>query len=296
MKRKLAAYLIFTKPIVTASVYYTWLVVYLVSLRVPINPLKLLLESLVIILGISFGNALNNYLDRDIDSIMRRTRDKRPLARGDLTVQEARRLCVLLGVTSIATTVGVSVYLKDLTTPILYTIAMLTYAYLYTAILKRRTWTSILVAAIAYLCVLLHAWWCGSGLIDLPGVVIALAGYTWVLLHLWAVALHWAEDYALADVPALPVKYWRKPVIPAIALMLATTFTCVLALLPPLFGIVNEYYVPAAFMVLLAELLMVCRILRVDWRTSKRLTYICYKLTYPTLALLVTVLLIFKIL
>ncbi len=293
--RKLGAYILFTKPVVTASVYYTWLIVYLVSLRGALDPLKLLLESLVVILGISLGNALNNYIDRDIDSIMRRTRTRRPLARGDLTLSEARRLCVALGIISGITTLIESLIFRDPVTPVLYGVALLTYVYLYTALMKRRTWTSILVAAIAYLCVLLHAWWCGSGVIDLPGIVISLVGYSWVLLHLWTIALHWAEDYALADVPTISVRYWRKPAVPAIALMLAATMTCILAVLPPFFGVVSKYYIYAALMVLISEVLLVARILRIDWRTNKKITYICYKLTYPTLALLVTVLLIFKI-
>ena len=295
MTSRILAYINLTKPIVTASVFYTWLIAFLVASTSGVDVLKLALQALVIILGISWGNALNNYFDRDIDAIMRRTREKRPIPRGDLTVQEAKKFCIGLGVASLACTGLASWYFADPVTPVLYAIAILTYVYLYTVVLKRKTWTSILVAAIAYMCVLLHAWWCGRGTLDLPGLIIGLMGYCWVLAHLWAIAMHWAEDYALADVPTITVKFWRRPVVPIIALTLATVTTCVLALLPPVLGIVSAFYVPVVLSMFLAETAILIRIARLDWRTSKRLTYLCYKLTYPILALVFTALIVFRI-
>jgi len=293
--RKLKAYLLLTKPHVTASVYYTWLIAFLVALSGCFNYVKFILESIVIILGISWGNAMNNLLDKDIDEIMRRTRYRRVLARGDLSYDEAKKFCKIFGIVSTLFMIIVSVLLRDYVTPLLYTFAMLTYVYLYTALLKRKSWTSILVAALAYVCVILHAWYVATGLITISGIVIAFMGYFWVLTHLWAVAMHWAEDYALAGVPTITVRFWRKPWIPYLATFIALLATCLLALTPPLLGLVSPLYVPVILVVFMSEIYLMIRIGLKDWRSSKKLTFICYKLTYPLLAIIFTAMLIFHI-
>ncbi len=295
MSRKLLAFLRLTKPIVTASVYYTWLITYLIAAHT-FDLFRFLLESLVIVLGISWGNALNNYFDRDIDAVMRRTRTKRVLAMNLLSVDEAKKFCISLGAVSIISMIAVSAYYRDFVTPVLYTVAMLTYVYLYTVLLKRRTWTSILIAAVAYMCVLLHAWYVATWSLSLAAFLIATMGYFWVLTHLWSIAMHWAEDYALADVPTLTVRFWRKPIIPFIAVALATTMTCLLALTPALLGLASPLYLPAVLAIFIAESVILTRIARRDWRFSKKLTFVCYKLTYPLLAVIFTALIVFHIL
>lgn len=293
---KLRSYILLTKPHVTASVYYTWIIAYLVALTGPVNLTKFILESIVILLGISWGNAMNNLLDYDIDEVMRRTRTKRVLARRELSYEEAKKFCKILGIASILTTIVVTVLLKDYLTPALYALAMITYVYLYTALLKRRSWTSILVAAFAYVAVILHAWYVATGTITIPGLVIAFMGYFWVLTHLWAVAMHWAEDYALAGVPTITVKYWRRPWIPYLATFTALLATCLLALTPPLLGLVSPLYSLVILIVFASEIYLMIRIGLRDWRGSKRLTFLCYKLTYPLLAAIFTALLIFHVL
>ncbi len=292
--KKLVAMFQLTKPVVTASVYYTWLITYLIAVH-KFDLVKFLLETLVIVLGISWGNALNNYFDRDIDAVMRRTRGRRVLPMNLLSVEEAKKFCIALGAVSVGTMLGASLYFRDYVTPILYTVAMLTYVYLYTVLLKRRTWTSILIAAIAYMCVLLHAWYVATCSLTLVSFLIAAMGYFWVLTHLWTIAMHWAEDYALADVPTLTVRFWRRPIIPFIAVALSTTMTCVLALTPALLGLASSLYIPAVLTIFVAEAIILFRIARRDWRFSKKLTFICYKLTYPLLAVIFTALIVFHL-
>ncbi len=289
------AYLLLTKPHVTASVYYTWLIAFLLAYSGAFNVVKFILESIVIILGISWGNAMNNLLDRDIDEVMRRTRHRRVLARGELSYEEAKKFCKILGIVSVSVMIMVIILVRDYLTPLLYGIAMLTYVYLYTALLKRKSWTSILIAALAYVCVILHAWYVATGLITLPALLIAFMGYFWVLTHLWAVAMHWAEDYALAGIPTITVRFWRKPWIPYVATFVALLATCLLALTPPLLGLVSPLYVPVILIVFMSEIYLMIRIGLRDWRSSKRLTFLCYKLTYPLLAIIFTAMLIFHI-
>ncbi len=291
--QKLTGLLMLTKPIVTASVYYTWALTYLVAARSP-SLIDFLLESLVVVLGISLGNALNNYIDRDIDFVMRRTTYRRPLARGIIGVGEARAFIVALGAASLGLAVYASIVHGYLVL-VLYSLALLTYVYLYTAVLKRRTWMSILVGAIAYSCVLLHAWYVGCGSITLLGAIFALLGYTWVLTHLWSTAMYYAEDYALARVPTLPTAFWRRPRVPAIALTCSALSTCALASMPIAFGHLSPMYLPAVISALASETAFCMMCLFRDWRWSKRDAFVTYKMTYPSLAATLTILAVLMI-
>lgn len=286
--RKIIYFISLTKPIVTVSVFYTWLLVYFVALpKTTFDIWRFLLEAIVIIFGISFGNALNNYFDRDIDAIMRRTRFRRVLPRGLLTLKEAKTFIIILGITSVSLVVYASI-LHGYLVALLYGLAMLTYVYLYTIVLKRRTWTSILIAAIAYSCVLLHAWYVASGTVTLTSIIIAMLGYTWVLSHLWAAALNWAEDYALANIPTISVTFWSKPKLPYIATFTSTLTTCLLAITPALLSYVTPFYVPVVVIAFLSELIILIRLALRDWRFAKELTFKLYKLTYPVLAITIT--------
>ncbi|OYT27283.1 MAG: hypothetical protein B6V02_00110 [Thermoprotei archaeon ex4572_64] len=284
-----------TKPIVTASVYYTWLLTYMIASRtLSFNLEKFLISSLVVILGISLGNALNNYFDRDIDSIMRRTCRRRVLARGLISLKLARIVIMIISALSISLVIYASIIYGVLNI-ILYAIALATYVLLYTIILKRRAWWSILIAAIAYSAVILHAWYAATGELSVIAYVISILGYVWVLSHLWAIALHFAEDYALANVPVLSVRFWNKPNIPTIALTTSTLCTGLLALTPALLNYITPLYIPAILIIVFSEIALLVKIFKCDWRYRRDLTYKIWKMTYPVLALTFTVMFIFML-
>lgn len=163
-----------------------------------------LLDVAVVVVGGALAagsaNALNCYIDRDIDQVMHRTRG-RPLA----THVVSPRAALLFGVT-----IGIcSVILFGLVANVLA--AALTvgaigyYVVVYTMLLKRRTSQSTLWGGICGAAPILIAWATATGTLAWPAVLLFLVVFFWQPTHFWALANTFKDDYARADIPMLPV-------------------------------------------------------------------------------------------
>ena len=145
------------------------------------------------------ANALNCYLDRDIDAVMARTRT-RPLNRDTVSPTHALIFGLVLGVTSVA--------LFWLTTndlsALLATAAIAFYVLVYTALLKRRTSSNIVWGGAAGCMPVLIGWAAVTGSLAWPPVVLFAVIFLWTPPHFWALAMHYRADYARAGVPMLP--------------------------------------------------------------------------------------------
>lgn len=146
------------------------------------------------------ANALNNYLDRDIDQKMRRTQS-RPLARRQVPPQNALVFGLVLGL-------GGFVWLGLTTNWLAASIstgALLFYVFVYTAGLKRRTVQNIVIGGAAGAAPTLVGYAAVAGTVRLPAWVLFLVVFYWTPPHFWALAIRYEEDYAEAGVPMLPV-------------------------------------------------------------------------------------------
>jgi heme o synthase len=146
------------------------------------------------------ANALNCYVDRDIDAVMRRTA-KRPLVRSVIPPQNALIFGLALAVISVGqlwlTTNGVSALLA------LAAIAF--YVLVYTMLLKRRTSQNIVWGGAAGCMPVFIGWSAVTGSLSWPPVVLFAVVFLWTPPHFWALAMQFREDYAAAGVPMLPV-------------------------------------------------------------------------------------------
>ena len=146
------------------------------------------------------ANALNNYLDRDIDMLMRRTRS-RPLARHEVPPHHALVLGVFLGVAGFfwlwVTT--------NLLAAALSTAALLFYVLVYTVVLKRRTPLNIVIGGAAGAAPTLVGWAAVTGGLDPAAWALFALIFYWTPPHFWALALRYRDDYSVAGVPMLPV-------------------------------------------------------------------------------------------
>lgn len=151
-------------------------------------------------LGSGGANALNQYLDRDIDERMLRTR-KRPLARGAirpinvLVFGVALNLCAFLLLYTYA----------NLLSAVLTLGATLFYVFIYTVLLKRSTPQNIVIGGAAGSIPPLVGWAAVTGNIGLPAIFLFAVIFFWTPPHFWALALLLKDDYARAGVPMLPV-------------------------------------------------------------------------------------------
>ena len=146
------------------------------------------------------ANALNCYVDRDIDALMRRT-GHRPLARHDVSARGALVFGVLLGAGSVLL-MGLSTNLLAAT---LTAAAIAFYVVVYTMLLKRRTSQNIVWGGAAGCMPVLIGWTAVTDRLAWAPVVLFAVVFFWTPPHFWALAIRYREDYARADVPMLPV-------------------------------------------------------------------------------------------
>jgi len=146
------------------------------------------------------ANALNCYLDRDIDEVMRRT-SRRPLPAHTVAPRSALIYGLVLAVVSV---VVMAVFTNWLATA-LTAGAIAYYDLVYTLWLKRRTPQSTFWGGVCGAAPVLIGWAAVTG--SLSWLALALFGivFFWQLPHFYALALRFADDYARAGVPMLPV-------------------------------------------------------------------------------------------
>jgi protoheme IX farnesyltransferase len=146
------------------------------------------------------ANALNHYADRDIDSIMRRTR-ARPVARGAVRPGSALAFGIALNAVAFALLWGGA----NLLCALLTLSATLFYVFIYTKALKRSTPQNIVIGGAAGAIPPMVGWAAVTGYLGLPALYLFAIVFFWTPPHFWALALLIQRDYERAGVPMLPV-------------------------------------------------------------------------------------------
>jgi heme o synthase len=146
------------------------------------------------------ANAINMYVDRDIDQVMDRTK-KRPIASGMVTPRAA--LTFAIAIEAIA--FGFLWVTVNLLSAALAVSACLFYVFVYTLWLKRTSSRNIVIGGAAGAAPVLIGWSAVTNSLDWPPVVLFAVIFYWTPPHFWALAIRYRDDYARADVPMLPV-------------------------------------------------------------------------------------------
>ena len=146
------------------------------------------------------ANAINCYLDRDIDLLMTRTR-RRPLPAHQVDPERAVVFGLALGVLSFV----VMVYFVNLTAAFLTLLAIAFYVVVYTILLKRSTPQNIVIGGAAGALPPVIGWAAVTGNVGIPAVLLFPLVFYWTPPHFWALSLRIRKDYAAAGVPMLPV-------------------------------------------------------------------------------------------
>jgi protoheme IX farnesyltransferase len=145
------------------------------------------------------ANAVNMYVDRDIDAVMQRTRS-RPLVTGVLRPREALTFAIALEVVAF-------LFLwtfVNLLSAVLAVGACLFYVFVYTLWLKRTSKQNIVIGGAAGAAPVLIGWAAVANRLDWAPVVLFAIIFYWTPPHFWALAIRYRDDYAVADVPMLP--------------------------------------------------------------------------------------------
>jgi protoheme IX farnesyltransferase len=146
------------------------------------------------------ANAINQFIDRDIDDIMRRTRH-RPLPQHAVEPRQALGFGIGLCVVALA---WLAISVNPLAA-LLTASAIAFYVFVYTLWLKRMTPQNIVIGGAAGCVPVLVAWAAVTGTIGIPALVLFAIVFYWTPPHFWALALRFKGDYAAAGVPMLPV-------------------------------------------------------------------------------------------
>jgi protoheme IX farnesyltransferase len=146
------------------------------------------------------ANAINQYLERDIDAHMARTR-RRPLPAHAVTPERAVAFGIVLG----AVSVGLMAWTVNILAAFLTLLAIAFYVLVYTIMLKRSTPQNIVIGGAAGALPPVIGWAAVTGNVGLPALLLFLVVFYWTPPHFWALALRIRGDYAAAGVPMLPV-------------------------------------------------------------------------------------------
>ncbi|MBA9006162.1 protoheme IX farnesyltransferase [Actinomadura cellulosilytica] len=223
----LRAYVALTKPRVIELLLITTLpAMFLAAGGLP--PLGTVLATLAFgTMSAGAANAINCYIDRDIDAKMRRTR-RRPLARAQVTPTEALTFGIVLAA---ASTAGFALTVNAAAAA-LSAGAIAYYVFVYSLLLKRRTSQNVVWGGIAGCMPVLIGWAAVTGSLAWTPFVLFMVVFLWTPPHTWTLAMRYREDYAVAKVPMLPVVATeRRVVLESLAYTWATVL-CSLALWP----------------------------------------------------------------
>jgi protoheme IX farnesyltransferase len=235
VRERLSAYLELTKPRITFLIVLTAAAGFCLGTQGNINYL-LLVHGMIGIALLSSGIAtLNQYMERELDGLMRRTA-MRPLPTGKLTPFEA---CTL----GLGLTVGAEIYLAltvNLLTAALGLTVIIGYLLVYTP-LKTRTTLSTVFGAFPGAMPPLMGWTAARGSLGMEAWVLFAILFLWQFPHFLAIAWMYREDYGRAGIVMLPVVEPEGRVT-AQQIVIYTLLLLPVSLLPTIMGLSGAVY------------------------------------------------------
>ena len=248
-------YLELTKPRVVALMILTSIVGMLLSVPgwLPLD--TLIMGNLGIALMAGSAACINHVIDRRIDLKMART-SNRPVAKGRVQPQQALVFALVTGASGMA----ILWFFNNPLAAWLTLASLIGYALIYTLYLKRATPQNIVVGGLAGAMPPLLGWVAVTGEIHAHGLLLVLIIFIWTPPHFWALALHRKEDYALADIPMLPVTHGER--YTRIQIMLYTLLLFVITLIPWVAGMFGWIYLLGATLLGLKFIYWAFKVLR----------------------------------
>jgi protoheme IX farnesyltransferase len=165
------------------------------------QPVKFFLVLIALYLTGGSANAFNQYFERDIDSLMERTKNRRPLPLGRIQATNAFIFSVVIGI------IGVLMFglIFNWLTALLSFSTILFYSLFYTLYLKPNTKSNIVIGGVAGAMAPVGAWTAATGEFALAPWILFLIIFLWTPPHFWALASFRTEDYKKSGLPMLPV-------------------------------------------------------------------------------------------
>ena len=195
-------YLELTKPKVVALMLLTAVIGMFMAVPGMVPWQALIFGNLGIGLCAGSAAAVNHLVDQRIDQVMARTRN-RPLAKGRVSNRNAIIFAIVIG----ALGMGILLVWVNAITAWLTLASLIGYAFIYTLFLKRATPQNIVIGGLAGAAPPLLGWTAVTGEVHGHALLLVLIIFAWTPPHFWALAIHRREEYALVDIPMLPVTH-----------------------------------------------------------------------------------------
>lgn len=268
-------YYILCKPNVVAEMLFTAVVGMLLAVpgMPPIGPF--IYGTVGIALAASSAAAMNHFIDRKADALMRRT-ENRPLPAGELSTTNVITFSIVLGVSSML----LLILLVNTLTAILTFLSLFGYAFIYTLYLKRATPQNIVIGGIFGATPPLLGWCAMTNEVHPYALLLALIIYVWTPPHFWALAIARREEYAKVNIPMLPVTH--GPGFTRLQILLYTILLIIVTLLPYLTGMSGLIYLVSAVLLGLGFIYYAVLMMRKKDNKTAMKTFV-YSIVYITL-------------
>ena len=262
-RQVLGDYLTLTKPRVQTLLLFTTVATMYVAGQP--SPWLVAVTCLGGALSAGGAGAINHYLDRDIDALMKRTA-RRPVPSGRVSPGATLRFGIALGVASFA----LLALTVNLLAAVLALCGLLGYVFVYTLWLKRATPQNIVIGGAAGAVPPLVAWAATTGSLDWSALYLFAIVFYWTPPHFWALSLLMKDEYARAGVPMLPVVRGEEETRRQI--LLYTTLLIAVSLLPFAGRLFDWLYLAAAGLLGACFMALALRLRRrADRRSALRL-------------------------
>ena len=181
---------------------------------IEISPATWMLMLFSVAAGSAAANTLTNYHDRDIDAIMERTKDRPLPSKRIYPAVKARNFGLVLAGISLVLAFGISfttTFEQGAWATTFIAFGLINNIIVYSYVLKRRSRTNILLGGLCGGAPPLIGWVAVS-MSDLWTMGLAMAGlvFIWIPMHIWALTLHFKDDYIKVNVPMLTVVQSEK--------------------------------------------------------------------------------------
>ncbi len=222
------------------------------------------------------ANAVNMYLDRDIDGHMARTR-LRPIPSGRMRAEAV----LAFGILCATTATFLLAHVANVLTAALALGGFYTYVFVYTRWLKRSSPQNIVIGGAAGAFPPLVGWAAVTGRVDLMSVYLFLIIFYWTPPHFWALALNKQVDYRRAGVPMAPLVWGERETMRN--MLWYTLILLPLTFLPVAFGALGIPYLVGAAALGGWLLLGVVRVMRAASYVQPARAVYLYSLLYLAL-------------
>jgi heme o synthase len=198
--QRLGGFVALTKPRIIELLLVTTLPTMVVAAR-GVPRIWLMVATLVGgTLAAGGANAINMFVDRDIDAVMQRTRT-RPLVTGVVSPAQALVFAIALELVAF-----VELWTAvNLLSAVLAVCAMLFYVFVYSLWLKRTSRQNIVIGGAAGAVPVLVGWAAVRDSVGWAPVLLFALMFVWTPPHFWALAIRYRDDYKSVDVPMMPV-------------------------------------------------------------------------------------------